>query len=438
MKKSIKTILAAVAALSCVSAFAFAGCGNNGDMLTKEPNVGIEQGVAEEVGGYASVAYYESERPEDVKIRFETDKIQKVSFKYRVLNSNEYSFRNDTLTIKKSVFKNETAGNKRLRVFVGGMYTEITVRVVTKVIYTTEDFNSIRTNLNGVYVLGADIDFGGDMFNPIGKSVDKNGATGIFEGIFDGMGHSVKNVVIQTHDYSEGEDGQGQGPSLGSQNDNGRNYNNGIFMTTGGSAQIINTQFVNISLHCRGLGGAVVGANGGLIKNCRVTCSLSAQNYSEHAGGIAGINGSGDAAGKIENCVVVYSQAGAVSPRGIADQNVGIISNCYAAVIDDYVLHMGYDKETGKISVDFDYDEYITQDNFTDALGNFTIPAFPGALSWVNGELVYYKGGDIINSDVVRKEFLLDPANFPESDGWDTSIWSFSYGAYPTLKIQSR
>ena len=132
MKKVFKSLIAATVALGC--AFAFAGCGNNGGMLTTEPNVGVEQGVAETVGKYSDVAYYELERPEDVRIQFEADNIQKVSYKYRVLGSNEYSLRNDTLIINKSVFENETAGDKRIRVFVGDMFTEITIRVVSKVI----------------------------------------------------------------------------------------------------------------------------------------------------------------------------------------------------------------------------------------------------------------------------------------------------------------
>ena len=435
MKKVFKAF-ATLAALGCV--FAFTGCGNG--TLTDTPNAGIEQGTSDSVGKYSNITYYEMERPDDVRILFETDKIQKVSFKYRVLDSGEYSFKNNTLTVKKSVFENETSGDKRLRVFVDNTYTEITLRVVSKVIYTTEDFNSIRTNLNGVYVLGADIDFGNQEFWPIGKSLNDKESTGNFEGIFDGMGYSVKNITINAYDYAEGEDESHQGPSLdGNREGNGRNYNNGIFMSTGGSAQIINTNFVNITVNCQGLGGSVVGANGGLIKNCNITCTLNTHGtYSERAGGIVGINGSGDAAGRIENCIVFYSWTGAVPSRGIADWNNGIIKNSFAALKDDYVFHMGYDSETKSIPEDFDYDEFITQDNFTTyGLGWYTTPSFPGAMGWVDGVLNYYKGGDIINSDVVRKEFFLDPANFPEEDGWDREIWNFTYGAYPTLKIKN-
>ncbi|MBD5632561.1 MAG: hypothetical protein HDP34_04965 [Clostridia bacterium] len=452
MKKVVKSMICATLALCCVSAMAgcAGSCSKGGDMLTQEPNVGITQGVSESIGKYSTVAYYELERPDDVRIPFEADKIQKISFKYRVLSSGEYSYKNDTIIIKKSVFANETAGDKRVRVFVDGQYVEVTVRVVSKVIYTTEDFNSIRTNMNGVFVLGADIDFGGEKFWPIGKSIEYTHTVNTegkdvydykpdstFEGIFDGMGYSIKNLVLDAYDNRIGEDEFNQGPSLNQNKvENDRNYNNGIFMKTGGSAQIINTNFVNITVNCQGLSGAVVGGNGGIIKNCRVTCNLTHHAaWYEKSAGIAGVNGSNDAAGRIENCIVVYSTGG--GSRGIVDWNsAGIIKNCYAAVADDYVFHIAYDSETKSVPTDFDYDDWVTQENYSKFFENYTIPAFPGAMDTSKG--IFYKGGDIIKSDVVTKEFLLNPANFSEEDGWDRSIWNFTYGAYPCVKVQSK
>lgn len=443
MKKFAKL---SVFALTALCAVAFTGCGTS--TITSTPNQGVEQGVAESVGDYSKIAYFETDNPSDVKISIDTDDIQKVSFKYRTLGDKEYSFKNGTLTIKKSVFADETAGDKRLRVFVGDKFFEIKVRVVTKVICTADDFNAIRNNMNGTYVLGNDIDFGGAEFFPLGKSLSADESTTVFEGIFDGMGYAVKNVSISAYDNGEGENNyydngtlvEIQGPSLGNKEENGRNYNNGLFMTTGGSAEIINTRFLNITVDGQGLNGAVVGSNGGLIKNCFVTSTLYTHaGYTERAGGIVGTNGSSDAVGRIENCLCIYSWSGTLPARGIADWNSGIIRNCYAALRDDYVYHMGYDAQTGRVKEDFDYDEFITQENFnTYGLGWHSTPAFPGALSWVDGNLIYYKGGDIINSDVVRKEYLCNPDNFREEDGWDRSVWSFVYGGYPTLKIQTR
>ena len=464
-----------VSAVLATAAISMAACGNNGGMISKEPNVGVPAGVTEAVSSYAKTACYEQEKGNDVKIPFEADKIQKVSFMYRVLSSSDWSYKNDTLTVKARVFKNETAGEKRLRVFVDDHYVEIKVRVVTKVIYTVGDFNSIRNNLNGVYVLGCDIDFAGEEFWPIGKAAvaneDGNYSSSSFEGVFDGMGYAVKNVKISPMDHRETEDGNGQGPSLGgNKGENGHAmgyaYSTGIFMTTSANSQIVNTRFLNISVECQGLSGPVVGTNGGLIKNCFVTSTLTAHKVEwsvENAGGIAGQNAGGDMAGKIENCIAIYScpSGGA---RGIADWNNGTIRNCYAATVDSYVFHPGYDSETHSVPADFDYDDFfneLIENKDIDRLfgndakgipsvisGNYTLPALPGMHGWdeygtitiPNGDgfRSFYKGGDIINTETVRRDYLLDPAHFAAEDGWDTDIWDFTYGAIPTLKIQSR
>ncbi len=431
MKKMLSATISAVIALSC--ALALGGCGGSG-MLVTEPNTGIGAGTSESVGEYARTVYYELDRPADVKINFEADKLQKVSYKYRVLGANEYSFRGDTLTIKKSVFAGETAGDKRIRVFVDDMYTEIALRIVSKVIYTPADFDAIRTDLNGVFVLGADVDFGGASFLPIGR--DFSGNNKPFEGVFDGMGHAVKNLVVNCFEYA-GTNGEYQtGPNTGPQISNSANYNAGIFASTGGSAEIVNTNFVNITVNCQGLGGAVAGSNGGLIKNCRVSCTLFSRGECEKAGGIAGVNGSGDAAGRIENCIVTYTY-GSGTPRGIADWNVGTIKNCFAAAEDNFVYYPDYNYETGKRDPEFSYDHYLNSENWTQWIyTNYSLPAFPGTVD--TSTWTYYPGGRIVNSDVVTKQYLLHPANFPAEDGWDNSIWDFTYGMFPTLKVQER
>ena len=277
------------------------------------------------------------------------------------------------------------------------------------------------------------------------------------------MGYAVKNVKIRLADRTAGEDEYGQGPSLapeyvvvGSEhNARGYMYGAGIFMTTSANSQILNTRFLNIDIAGQGLIGPVVGTNGGLVKNCFVTSKLDFNTVwwgAEHAGGIVGQNAGGDMAGRIENCIAIYETAKG-GARGIADWNSGTISNCYAATVDSYVFHPGYDKETQSVPEGFDYDDFFNkfiQENNLDgvfnnsgyAFGNYTLPALPGTHTWdsygtpcgIGGS--FYKGGDIINTEIVRRDFLLDPNNFSEKDGWDSSIWNFTYGAFPTLKTQ--
>lgn len=446
MKKILSCLAAGV--MLALGAVSFAACGTS--TITKTPNQGVSASVSERVVSYDDTAFYELENPGDVTFAFDTDKVQKISYMYRTLSSKDWSLKDGKITIKKSVFEGETSGEKRIRVFVDGSYVQVALRVVTKVIYTVSDFNSIRSNMNGVYVLGGDIDFAGEEFWPIGKSTtpDASGNYGVssFEGIFDGRGYAVKNVDIRHSDHKEGEDGNGNGPSLGAN----ALYGAGIFMTTSANAQILNTRFLNIYVEGQGLIGPVAGTNGGLIKNCFVTSTLKyniAGWGAERAGAIAGQNAGGDSAGKIENCIAIYecSQGGA---RGIADWNTGTIKNCYAATVDSYVFHPAYDSATKSIPEDFDYDEFFNglsaEDVFKYGFDNFTLPALPGTHGWndygtvTSGGRSFFKGGDIINTEIVRRDFLLDPANFSEENGWDRSVWEFTYGAFPTLKLLDR
>lgn len=446
MKKIAKLI--APLALACLLLFAVVGCGTG--TLTETPNAGIPAGMPEGLGDYDTVAYYSIADENDVEFAFEIDEVQKVSFMYRVLDSGDWSLSDGTMTVKASVFDGITAGDKRLRVFADDVYVEITVRAVTKVIYTAEDFNSIRGDMNGTYVLGADIDFKNAAFWPIGKPYTDDGEVAVFEGTLDGQGHTISNLKIDAYEYGEGENhyteggaDEWQGPSLGDRVSNGDNYNNGIFMTTSANAQIENVNFVNIAVDCQGLSGPVVGTNGGHIRNCFVSCTLSSHaDWSERVGGIVGMNGTSESAGVIENCVVYYTLAEGKTPRGFADWNVGIIRNCYAAPADDYVYLPGFEydeaTDTGAVPEDFDINTYITAENVgTVGFGYYNLPALPG--SFDSATQTYYPAGEnkIVNAEIVRKEVLLDPANFSAADGWDSSIWCFQAGAFPYVRVQA-
>ena len=446
MKRIAKlfAFLAFDAVLLCCAA----GCGT--DTLTTKAKAGISAGIPEGLGEYDSVAYYSLADQNDVEFTFEIDEVQKVSFMYRVIDSDAWSLDKGTMTVDASVFDGITAGDKRLRVFADDVYVEIVIRAVTKVIYTVAEFNSIREDMNGTYVLGADIDFGNVAFWPIGKPYTEGGEVSTFEGTLDGQGHTIRNLKIDAYDYSVDEshftDGgadEWQGPSLGNRVENGSNYNNGIFMTTSANAQIENVNFINITVDCQGLSGPIVGTNGGHIRNCFISCTLSSHaDWSERVGGIVGMNGTSESAGVIENCVVYYTLGTGRTPRGFADWNVGIIRNCYAAPADNYIYLPGfeYDEQTGTGAVpsDFDINTYITTENIgAVGFGYYNLPALPG--SFDSATQTYYPAGEnkILNAKIVRKEVLLDPANFPAEEGWDSNIWEFSAGTFPRVKVQA-
>ena len=156
------------------------------------------------------------------------------------------------------------------------IFTEIT---------TADQFMAIgndNTSWGKNYVLGANIDLGGEEITPIGDS-DKP-----FTGKFDGNGHTVSNFIINLEDECTGLFG----------------FNNGTIMNLGvKNAEITGNKFV----------GGVCGYNsdGGTIKNCYNTGAVSG---TEEVGGVCGVN-----FGTIKDCY----NTGAVSGTGETSTNIG-------------------------------------------------------------------------------------------------------------------
>lgn len=64
-------------------------------------------------------------------------------------------------------------------------------------VYTAEDLDNVRNDLNGKYILMNDIDLGGKNFVPIGDSGDP------FTGIFNGNGYVISGLVVDgAYDYA--------------------------------------------------------------------------------------------------------------------------------------------------------------------------------------------------------------------------------------------
>ena len=160
-------------------------------------------------------------------------------------------------------------------------FTEIT---------TAEQFKAIgndETSLGKNYVLGADIDFGGEEITPIGDSAKP------FTGKFSGDGHTVSNFIINLEDECIGLFGK----------------NNGTIMNLGvENAEITGYDYV----------GGVCGENNGTIKNCYNTGAVSG-NFD--IGGVCGFNSDG---GTIQNCYNI----GAVSGNGETSSVIGGVCGC--------------------------------------------------------------------------------------------------------------
>ena len=173
-----------------------------------------------------------------------------------------------------------------------------------EVIYETieindrEDFEEFAQNChsdewseNKYVLLNADLDFGGEEYEPIPT----------FGGIFDGQGHTVSGIVIEEESYEAGFFGEIRESGIV------RNLNvEGRILPEGNSDTI----------------GGITGRNDGTISNCTFSGSIEAQSM---AGGVAGRNGIG---GYVLNCSTEGSILASSGCGGIVGYNEGTISSC--------------------------------------------------------------------------------------------------------------
>ena len=168
------------------------------------------------------------------------------------------------------------------------------------VITTAEQFKNIgndNTSWSKNYILGADIDLGGEEITPIGNFANP------FTGKFSGNGHTVSNFTInQPYKNNIGLFG----------------YNNGTIMNLGvEKAEITGYNFV----------GGVCGENYGTIKNCYNTGTVSGngETTSSDIGGVCGEN-----YGTIEDCYNTGTVSGTGYVGGVCGYNEGgTIQSCY-------------------------------------------------------------------------------------------------------------
>ena len=164
------------------------------------------------------------------------------------------------------------------------------VSIQTVTVTTCQQLQDIENHHNWIYNLGGDVDCSGFSFRSISN----------FSGTLDGAGHKIINLNVTI-----------------------ANSNWGLFSNTDSSAIIKNLGLENVNINGSGYTGAIVGGwNSGLIKNCYVTGTITA-DY-QQVGGIAGSNG-----GTIEKCFVNIQLQGSGYTGGIAGANSGLIKNCY-------------------------------------------------------------------------------------------------------------
>ena len=166
----------------------------------------------------------------------------------------------------------------------GSAYARCEVEVFGKAIYTVSDFFAIDSDLEASYCLMNDLDFEGVAYKPIAHYAVVGAANG-FKGVFDGCGHSLKNIDLS----SVKEFGD----------------SNAVFgVLSGGTVKNVNV----IGLKGENLkySGGICNINSGSVYDCFVKPAkiFSADNTSYAFGGIANQN-----RGTIKNCIVDYSEA---------------------------------------------------------------------------------------------------------------------------------
>ncbi|MHC4693767.1 MAG: GLUG motif-containing protein, partial [Planctomycetota bacterium] len=160
------------------------------------------------------------------------------------------------------------------------------------------------------FILTNDLELGaftyeGGVFNEIGTSLPT------FTGTFNGNGHTISDVNINVSD----------GSSL---------TQHGIFRYVGCKGQIRNLNVTGVTfngINYKMAGGAIVGKMTlGKIENCNLFGSNSPGGCD--FGGIVGNNSKG----LIKNCSVETTLNGNYRLAGLAIENTGIISECYANI----------------------------------------------------------------------------------------------------------
>ena len=266
--------------------------------------------------------------------------------------------------------------------------------------------NGGNTFLGIYFQLTADIDFGGASFSPIGAIFGKASPIGQgFCGHFNGAGYSISNFKVTTP--------------------KGAGFNafpcGGLFGYVGEGGVIENLSVsgatISVSSSYTALGGAIAGANEGIIRNCAAYGnSVTVKSTESHAygGGIAGQN-----YGLIEKCVATGTVSVTASLKnyravagGAVGQNSGTARDILAACT---------------ISTTVSASDAIKGD----AIGGGAVGYHCGtAENLYIGEHTFFAGlGSVVTLSQMQSTSFY---SFLASD-----LWSLSAGKFPKLKQTS-
>ena len=298
---------------------------------------------------YSDFIAFDSVAKKDVKVALTLSSANATVSKIRIGNDNfiystancGFAYNNGVLTISGQLLGQYAPSELPITIYENvtpdnGTVHHATLVIATKIIKTANDFQSISNNLSGVYILANDIDMAGVNFKPIGYTGNFNNATGefgnAFTGIFEGAGHYVWNLTINSANIANV-----YAPELKGTNEYGEfSYGNCAFNIATfykNSGIIRNVGFIDSNITASGLVVATVAAvNDGTIENVlvqggTVTGGNCFRDFNSFVAGMVGMNG-----GNIINSVVAFTEITGPSSlvRAFAGKNWGVIDGCYA------------------------------------------------------------------------------------------------------------
>ena len=202
-----------------------------------------------------------------------------------------FGFKGKVLTLSAESLKKVGPGEKTATVqFKDGKKTSVEIFSATKFIKTAADFQAIgdsKKACEGYYVLANDIDCSSiSNFEPIGQYFEETDPTNFyFHGILDGNGYAIKNVTCSYSDSPFGVSDQ-QYPSnydvySGSPKFTNEAHqagdNTGIFQVIGSSGVVRNVAFDNCKVHGRTIVGVIAGNVMGKVENVLINSNCEAK-----------------------------------------------------------------------------------------------------------------------------------------------------------------
>lgn len=428
---------------------------------------------------YEEKVVFDTSNPTNISVKLEdykSKKISSLSCGRAKSSADTFTFSKGILTISKDFFTTIGSGEKTIQVaFSDNTKTQIDAIIATKVITTAQEFQAINDNLKGIYVLGNDIDLSSiPNFEPLGKYYEETDIRNdYFHGILEGNGYTIKNAQVYYCNSTTSSEDVYNHNGLFKEECHKNGDNIGLFQIIGSSGVVRNVRFDNIKVRGRTIVGVIAGNCSGVIENCIVTETCSAQmgtHFYDNDCNMGGVVGIVAGSGSINNVVSLTSNL--FMPDEFIDYSADYIGKSgngwdHPATAPDnsaaWWKFAGVDRDVQNYGDDGSVS--ATSSKETDSNGSQTngIYAFAGK-TWgtISNSLAIkfnqtpYKGtqrevyftqthlpalkkpsgdvalGTVTNCFTKTAEELKDAATYAS---FDTTIWNVGNNAYPTLKF---